>query len=160
MPKILQSDTMRAGLSPVSASGANDTVPMLLEYQTKAGVALEAGDVIEMVELPVNHTIWSIRYANDQVDSGAAMTARIGFMAGDPHDTTFANRTASNVIGEQFLAAGAFGRAVEAVPIESVSAWTQEPSEVRRSIGIQIVAAPGTQVTGAKLRLLVEFRAK
>lgn len=156
--KIIQSDSIRAGLGTVTASGANDTPAMMVEYEVKTGDTFDATSVIELCELPRNYQVHDLIDCSEDVDGDDAMTSRIGMMYGNPYDTVFANRTSGGVIGDEFLPTGKATTVGNVRRMERASSFAQPANEVKRSIGYQIVAAPTDLTVGKKVRVRVELR--
>jgi hypothetical protein len=115
--------------------------------------ALAVGDIIELAILPANNTIRDAILACDVIDTGVA-AFDIGIMSGDVGD-----KDNPRTSGTELFAAQVVNTATAVVRAQNVSAFTIEASPTDRSIGVKITTAPGTQVPGKMLRLLLKYAA-
>ena len=92
MSKIFYSDVIGSRRADITASGANDAVPVFAVATVTENVALN--HVFEMFALPPGYSVHSLEVAAEDV-----MTVSVGVMPGLVRDKVFANRTTSNLIG-------------------------------------------------------------
>ena len=93
---------------------------------------------------------------SDDLDSGAApaIAFDVGIMSGDVGDNVSAR-----TCGNELFSASNIGQAGGVARATQVSAFTIAPIDNHRSIGVKVTAAAQTQTAGAKLRLLLTYRA-
>lgn len=144
MSKVFKSNIIANGYADLTASGANDAVPVHAVAVTTEALALN--HVFEMFVLPPGYGVSELLAAVDDLDTGAAIILACGLMVGDPGDTVFANRTTSSLIGTEFFAGSNVGQAGGIARLSKIDGLVIAPSINRRSVGIQVTTAPGTPV--------------
>lgn len=160
MSKVFQSNVIRDRHADLTSSG-NEIAPVVAIATTTEALALN--HVFEMVVLPPGYGVADLKvgYPDDLDTNGApALLLRCGFLKGKPGDTVFANRTTANAIGEEFWAASQKGRAPDDIEwMQKASGLLVPVSQERRSIGLQVQAAPATSAAaGARVVMVAYLR--
>jgi len=123
------------------------------EFVVPAGLA--ATDIIEMGGLPAGHIPTSVKIAWPSIDSGSTITCDVGILSGTFGD---AKQTAgARTMGNEFNAADTTARAGGVSVIAKYAGLALAVAEVDRGIGIKIVGAIGTLVTGGVIRMIAEY---
>lgn len=145
---------------PTSRSGAEvQSVRGILVFAS--GTDLVINDVIELAILPADHVIVGWELWNDDFDSAASFTTKIGLMTGEPGD---ASRLIGTV-GVELLASGSTVMQAAAVTRGSVVAsiagmrTAGTPSTSNRGVGMAVVAAPTNPATIRQLDFVLQYRA-
>lgn len=144
---VLVSSAVSQKLSPVACGHGG---LLAVRGVLALAAALAANDILDMVELPANHVPVDVVVDTDDLDSGGspAITFDVGIITGTPGSSS--SRTAGN----QFVASsttpqtGGIIRTTKALGVRVASA------PVNRSVGIKVVDAPATAVTGSLSGLL------
>lgn len=125
-----------------------------------SGVNIATNDVIELCVLPADHVLIDWMLLNDDFDSAATLTIKIGHIAGTPGN---ANRVLADV-GVELLASGATTLQAPAVTRGSVVAsiagmrTMMTPATADRSIGLGVVAGPTNPATIRQLDFIMYYR--
>lgn len=127
---------------------ANTVVSELFTFVTTA--ALVAGDIIEIGQLPCYCTVADAILIFDDLDTGTpAITVDVGLMSGEVGVMDVAR-----TCGNELFAADVVGKAGGISRMTKVEGFRIAPVEPYRSIGIKVVAGPGTSApAGAKIAL-------
>jgi hypothetical protein len=113
----------------------------------------EVGDTYEMVILPANCVVVDMILDADDLSTAADITMDVGIMAGNPYDTTLANRTC----GKEFIDASTIGQAGGVFRPTLKGCFRVAPSKADRSIGIEMAAVATATSTGT-IGLTVLYR--
>lgn len=152
---ILQSLWATSQRAVPYADTSGDDVSQLFEFALPS-TALAANDIIELGVLPANHSVTDAVLVSDDLDSGGApaIVLDVGIMSGDVGDNVSA-RTCGNELfsGSNVGQAGGVARATQ------VSAFTIASANDHRSIGVKVTTAAAAQTAGAKIRLMLTYRA-
>lgn len=151
--QVFQTAAIANGYPAITASGAHDLVAVRADFALTE--ALEADDIIEMLELPPGYVPVDVILDTDDLDTGTpGITLDVGILDGAVGDTKVANRTN----GAEFLAASTVGQA-GGIARAAVKGFTRlAPSDSRRSIGVTVKAGPGTGATTGTVSLTVLYR--
>ena len=139
MSKIFYSDVIGSRRADITASGANDAVPVFAVATVTENVALN--HVFEMFALPPGYSVHSLEVAAEDV-----MTVSVGVMPGLVRDKVFANRTTSNLIGVEIRDPAALVANTFAPTTKLAGSLIPAVQAEHRSIGVQVTAAPGATV--------------
>ncbi|MBU9386635.1 hypothetical protein [Burkholderia multivorans] len=152
---ILQSSWATGQRTTPVGDCAADVVAQLFEFALPAA-ALAADDIIELGVLPANNSPTDATLIVDKLDSGGTATIAfdVGVMSGQVGD-----KVSARTCGAELFGGSNVGQAGGTVRASLASAFTLAPSDVDRSIGVRIKAAAAAQVAGAKVRLLLTYRA-
>lgn len=133
-----------------TANSPRAGVPVVNQYFVDATVAqLVAGNVFDIGVLPAGHTVTGAVLLSDDIDTAAAVTLDVGIMSGTPGDAV-----SVRTCGAELFAADVGARTGVATPMTLASGYKIKPTGEDRSIGVKIVAAPGTPAAG-RIRLQV-----
>ena len=143
MSKIFYSDVIGSRRADITASGANDAVPVFAVATVTENVALN--HVFEMFVLPPGY----------EVAAEDVMTVSVGVMPGLVRDKVFANRTTSNLIGVEIRDPAALVANTFAPTTKLAGSLIPAVQAEHRSIGVQVTAAPGATV-GPGRRIFVK----
>lgn len=139
----------------ITSESAGDLVVNQYFYDLPAAQNI-AGDIIDIGLLPAYHTVDSVALICDDLDSNGTptITLDVGLMSGAPGD-----KTSVRTCGSEFYAASTVAQTGA-----TIAAMTQNggrtvlATELDRSIGVKIVAASATPVTG-RIRLAINMHA-
>jgi hypothetical protein len=140
MPTIL-SKFATSQLPTVSTQRAGEVVVNDFFIDLSAAQLL-AGAIIDLGRLDAYHTVSDMILLPGDLDSAAAVTLDVGLLSGAPGDV--ANRTC----GAEFFAASTAAQTGTPARPTLRSAFAVQSVGFDRSIGVKIVAAPGTPVAG------------
>lgn len=113
-----------------------------------SGINLANNDIIDMGIIPANSTPVDVWIDCDDLDSNGTPTFTFdcGIITGTPGDAT-----GSRTVGTEFFSASTIGQTGGVARTTSKTAFRIAPSDVDRSIGIKVVAAPATEPATGKL---------
>lgn len=121
-------------------------------YTTEAGKTLAAGDIIELGVLPATNAISDAILVCDAV--GASFAFDVGIMSGEVGD-----KDSVRTSGAEIFAAAPTGAAGGVLRTTLASAFTIAPADKDRAVGVKVTAPATAQATGAKIRLILKYRA-
>lgn len=152
---ILQSPWATRQRNTCAADCAGEEVAQMFEF-TLPATALAAGDIIELGVLPANNAPSDAILVSDDLDSGGApaIAFDVGIMSGVVGD-----KDSVRTCGNELFAASNVGQAGGVARATAASAFTIAATDNDRSIGVKITTAAQAQIAGAKLRLLLKYRA-
>lgn len=152
---IIQSGWATSQRNTATAGCAGVEVAQLFEIALPAA-ALAIGDIIELGILPAYNSVTDAILVSADLDTGGspAIAFDVGVMSGDVGD-----KVSVRTCGAEIFAASNVGQAGGVARTTLASAFTIEPADKDRSIGVKITAAAATQAAGAKLRLLLKYAA-
>lgn len=140
--KVKVSPVVAAGYAPLPQTvGEEKVVHAILPLDA---VALEAGDVLDMLILPPECVVTDLLIHADDLDTNASptLTLDVGLISGIPGDTTVANRTVGVEAGNNLTTAQA-----AALARNLLAALMRVPAQpVPRSLGFKVEAGPATAV--------------
>lgn len=152
MSVVFQSRQIKMNRAAVTASGANDVIPLVATFTLTA--ALTINNIIEMLELPPGYVPVDVKVVVDDLDAGAAAVFKAGVLTGTVGDTVFANRTC----GAEFMTGKTTMQAGGIVAADVAAGYQLAPTTTRRSLGLQITTAPGTSATAGTVKMIVLAR--
>lgn len=152
---LIQSGWPTRQHNTATAGCAGVEVAQLFEIALPAA-ALVANDIIELGVLPAYNSISDAILVCDDLDTGGApaMAFDVGIMSGEVGD-----KDSVRTCGAEIFAASNVGQAGGVARTTLASAFTIGATDKDRSIGVKITTAAATQAVGAKLRLLLKYRA-
>jgi hypothetical protein len=134
-------------MEPLEAACA---VTLAFEYITKASEPLALNSVIEIGGIPPNCVVSDAFIVFEDLDSGAAASVDIGVLSG-----TYGRNDDTRTVGQQFAAANTAAPRSGGLITATAAALLLDPATQDRGVGIKFVAAPATQVNGAKIRAFI-----
>jgi hypothetical protein len=143
--------------SSVISTEAGDVESVTGTIIFASGVNLAINDVIELAVLPADHVPLDFILSNDDFDSAALITIKLGLMTGAVGDAGRAIGTVGVegiASGSTLLQAAAYTRCALATFQQIAPSTTAD-----RSIGIGIVAAPTNPATIRRLDFQLFYRA-
>jgi hypothetical protein len=145
MPAIFQAKQIVNNLPVLSADGATDTITVVGDFTTVAGMA--ASDVIEMCGLPAGYVPVDVAMAIG-ASAGATFTTDCGVMSG-----SYGVADAARTVGNEAWAGSTVGQGAAGLARALKPNILQlAPSSADRGIGIK-VATLATLVVGTAIRL-------
>lgn len=151
--QVFQTKPIAQGHPAVTAAGAQDLVAVRADFALTE--ALEAGDIIEMMELPPGHVVVDCILDTTDLDTGtAALLLSVGILAGTVGDTTIGNRTA----GEELILDSTVGQAGGIARMAVMGSTRLAPSDARRSIGVSVPTGPDVGAATGTVSLTVLYR--
>jgi hypothetical protein len=152
---LIQSGWATRQRNTVSADCAGEEVAQLFEIALPAA-ALVANDIIELGVLPAYNSISDAILVCDDLDTGGspALAFDVGIMSGEVGD-----KDSVRTCGAEIFAASNVGQAGGVARTTLASAFTIAATDKDRSVGVKITTAAATQAVGAKLRLMLKYRA-
>lgn len=152
---LIQSGWATRQRNTVTADCAGEEVAQLFEIALPAA-ALVANDIIELGILPAYNSISDAILVCDDLDTGGspALAFDVGIMSGEVGD-----KDSVRTCGAEIFAASNVGQAGGVARTTLASAFTIAATDKDRSIGVKITTAAATQAVGAKLRLMLKYRA-
>lgn len=152
---LIQSGWATRQRNTVTADCAGEEVAQLFEIALPAA-ALVANDIIELGVLPAYNSISDAILVCDDLDTGGtpALAFDVGIMSGEVGD-----KDSVRTCGAEIFAASNVGQAGGVARTTLASAFTIAATDKDRSIGVKITTAAATQAVGAKLRLMLKYRA-
>lgn len=152
---LIQSGWVTRQRNTVTADCAGEEVAQLFEIALPAA-ALVANDIIELGVLPAYNSISDAILVCDDLDTGGspALAFDVGIMSGEVGD-----KDSVRTCGAEIFAASNVGQAGGVARTTLASAFTIAATDKDRSIGVKITTAAATQAVGAKLRLMLKYRA-
>lgn len=148
---LFQSEWATRQRNTATADCAGEEVAQLFEFAVPAA-ALAAGDIIELGILPAYNSASDAILVCDAV--GASLAFDVGIMSGEVGD-----KVSVRTCGAELFAAAPTGAAGGVLRTTLPSAFTIASEERDRSVGVKITAPTGAQVAGAKIRLMLKYRA-
>ncbi len=152
MSIVYQSRQVKMNRAPITASGANDPVPLVATFTLTA--ALTVNNIIEMIEMPLGYVPIDVKVVVDDLDAGAGAVFKAGVITGNVGDTVFANRTC----GAEFMTGKTTMQTGGVVLADVITGYQLAPSTARRSLGLQITTAPATGTTTGTIKMIVMVR--
>lgn len=153
---IYQSGWATRQRNTANSGCAGAVIAQMFEFELTS-TALQVGDIIEIGVLPAHNSVSNAILISDELDTNAAPTIAfdVGVMSGEVGDDESAR-----TCGAELFAASSIGQAGGVAKTTLATAFTIAAADKDRSIGVEITAAALTQAAaGAKLRLLLEYRA-
>lgn len=138
-----------------SADQSGDTLSIFADYALN-GVALAAGDIIEMLPLPAGYVPVDVIAASPDLDSGGspAITLDVGLLSG-----AWGKNSASSTIGAEFISASTVGQAGGIARMSNAAGALLAPDVTQdRSVGIKVGTGPATGATTGTIRLTMLCR--
>lgn len=126
----------------------------MFEFTVPGTTALPKDDIIELGVLPANNEISGATLVCDDLDTGTTLTLDVGIMSGEVGDPNPAR-----TCGAQLFAAATIGQGGGVAHTTLASAYTIAATDKDRSVGVKIAAAATAHPSGAKVRLLLKYRA-
>lgn len=148
---LFQSEWATRQQNTATAECAGEEVAQLFEFAMPA-TALAVGDIIELGILPAYNSTSDAILICDAV--GASFAFDVGIMSGEVGD-----KTSVRTSGAELFAAAPTGAAGGVLRTTLPSAFTIQSEERDRSIGVKVTAAATAQAAGAKVRLMLKYRA-
>ncbi|MGX0136346.1 hypothetical protein [Cupriavidus metallidurans] len=138
---------------PVGDCSADQTAQLFEFALPVAGLAV--GDIIELAVLPANNSPVDCILIAEKLDNGGApaIAFDVGLMSGDVGD-----KVSARTCGAELYAAANVGQAGGIARPTLASAFTIDPADKDRSIGVKITAAAQAQAAGKKVRLMLQYR--
>lgn len=136
------------------AANAGVEIAQMFVFTLAGTTALPLGDIIELGVLPANNEISDAILIADDLDTGTTLTLDVGIMSGDVGD-----KGSVRTCGAEIFAASNVGQAGGVARTTLATAFTVAAVSQDRSIGVKIAAAATAHTAGAKLRLLLKYRA-
>lgn len=144
MSVVLQSRQLAARRAALTASGANDIIPLYgsISLATTLGI----NNILEMVELPAGYVPVDVKITVTDLDTNGSPTIafKAGVMTGNVGDTVFANRTC----GAEFMTGKTTAQAGGLVAADVAAGYQLAPSTSPRALGVQFTAAAATAAAG------------
>lgn len=136
------------------ADCAGEEIAQLFEFTVPGTTALPLGDIIELGVLPAFNEISDAILIADDMDTGTTLTLDVGIMSGEVGD-----KDNARTCGAEIFAASNVGQSGGVARTSLASAFTIAATDKDRSVGVKIAAAATAHPAGAKLRLLLKYRA-
>lgn len=136
------------------AANAGVEIAQMFEFTLPGTAALLLGDIIELGVLPAHNEISDAVLIADDLDTGTTLTLDVGLMSGSVGEDNPAR-----TCGAEIFAASNVGQAGGVARTTLATAFTVAAAASDRSVGVKIAAAATGHTAGAKLRLLLKYRA-
>lgn len=126
-------------------SNAGEVVRNRFIFAVAAGVAIAAGDILEIGCIPANCEVVDIIIDSDAIDTGGspALVADVGIMSGE-----WGDEDQDRTCGAEFFSATDVLQAGGVARPTLASAFRTTKSDRARSIGIKVTTAAATQASG------------
>lgn len=153
---LIQSGWATRQRNTANGDCAGEEIAQEFFYTTEAGKTLAVGDIIELGVLPATNAISDAILVCDDLDTGGspALAFDVGIMSGEVGD-----KDSVRTCGAEIFAASNVGQAGGVARTTLASAFTIAATDKDRSVGVKITTAAATQAVGAKLRLILKYRA-
>lgn len=155
MAAVKQSRQILAGYPVLNALSAEDEVTQISDFLVPAA-GLGAGDIIEMGGMAEGMVFTSFKLVTEDLDSNGspAVTLDGGILSGTYGDAVATGRT----IGSEFFAAVTTGQAGGVQTETKAAGLLTAPSLDITPYGLKVVAAPATNIVGARIRTIVKMK--
>ena len=127
----------------------NNAAVVAIRAQFDLTAALASGDVVQFVELPAGRVVHDFQIDNDDLDSGATVTADVGILndAGTAISTDTADGGKWITNGTELRGVSVVGLADQAAAVRAAVA-RMEASDEARIVAVVLTAGPTTATSG------------